>query len=121
MSTGQISRILTENKEGFHREQADILATALEVASYIQCDDTGARHQGKNGYCTFIGNDFFSYFKTTESKSRINFLELLRGGCTEYHVNRDALIYAGTKIAFSNDAVFGFSRRKCICRQSGMG
>ena len=93
MSTGQISRILTENKEVFHQEQADILATALEVCSYIQCDDTSARHQGRNGYCTFIGNDFFSYFKTTESKSRINFLELLRGACTEYHVNRDALRY----------------------------
>jgi hypothetical protein len=93
ISTGQISRILIESKERFYQEQAAILATGLEVSSYIQCDDTGARHKGNNGYCTFIGNDFFSYFKSTESKSRINFLEILRGVYTDYHVNEDALAY----------------------------
>jgi len=29
-------------------------------SSYIGTDDTGARHQGKNGYCTVIGNDLFA-------------------------------------------------------------
>lgn len=93
ISTGQISRILTENKEAFHQEKEEILEAALQEFPYIQTDDTGARHQGKNGYCTFIGNEFFSYFKSTESKSRINFIELLRGQYTDYHIDEMALEY----------------------------
>ena len=45
-------------------------------------DDTGARHEGKNGYCTAIGNDLFAYFESTDSKSRLNFLKVLRGSGT---------------------------------------
>lgn len=94
ISSGQISRILTEDKELFHREHSAMLRAALQASSHIQCDDTGARHNGKNGFCTFIGNKFFSYFKSTESKSRINFLELLHAGPVEYHINETALVYA---------------------------
>ncbi|HIG39727.1 MAG: hypothetical protein ABGY96_11595 [bacterium] len=43
-------------------------------------DDSGARHQGKNGFVTHIGNDWFGWFQSTDSKSRVNFLELLRAG-----------------------------------------
>jgi hypothetical protein len=56
-------------------------------------DDTGARHQGHNGYCTHIGNEWFAWFASTESKSRINFLDLLRGGGTDYIINGEALEY----------------------------
>lgn len=93
ISEGEISNILTKDKEEFHKEQAEILETALQEFSYIQTDDTGARHQGKNGYCTFIGNEFFSYFKSTESKSRINFIELLRGQYCDYYIDEMALEY----------------------------
>jgi hypothetical protein len=34
-----------------------VLAAGLLAASYIGTDDTGARHQGHNGYCTAIGKD----------------------------------------------------------------
>jgi hypothetical protein len=56
-------------------------------------DDTGARHDGKNGYCTHIGNELFAWFQSTDSKSRINFLELLRAGQKDYVINEDALEY----------------------------
>src|SRR3990172_5951619 len=72
---------------------AEVLSMALQKMDFIQTDDTGARHQGKNGYCTVICNDFFTYFKSTVSKSRINFIELLRGNYTDYHINEDALDY----------------------------
>jgi hypothetical protein len=74
ISTGQLNNILIENKERFHQEKDHILAVGLQVSSYINVDDTGARHQGQNGYCTHIGNESFSWFESTESKSRINFL-----------------------------------------------
>ncbi len=93
ISSGQLSRVLTENKESFHDEKEEILAICLQVSRSVQVDDTGARHQGRNGYCTHIGNEWFAWFESTESKSRINFLRLLRAGHAEYVLNRDALAY----------------------------
>ncbi len=55
--------------------------------------DTGARHKGRNAVCTQIGNDSFAWFGTTYSKSRVNFLECLRAGFTDYVVNDEALAY----------------------------
>ncbi len=93
ISTGQLSRLLTEAHEAFHTEKADLLATALQVSPYVQVDDTGARHQGKNGYCTQIGNAWLTWFESTESKSRLNFLKLLRAGRTAYVLEPEALTY----------------------------
>ena len=78
ISKGQVSRILTEQKEDFHLEKEGVLCAGLDVSDYINVDDTGARHAGRNGYCTHIGNEFFAWFESTGSKSRINFMELLR-------------------------------------------
>lgn len=63
------------------------------MSNHIHVDDTGARHKGKNGYCTHIGNNLFAWFQSTESKSRINFLELLRAGHKDYLLNADAIHY----------------------------
>ena len=43
--------------------------------------------------CTQIGNEHFTWFGTTGSKSRLNFLDLLRAGHTDYVVNAEALAY----------------------------
>ncbi|MBV6341915.1 IS66 family transposase, partial [Candidatus Magnetobacterium casense] len=93
ISSGQLSRILVEGHDNFHKEKEDILTTGLEISYYINVDDTGARHDGQNGVCTHVGNELFAWFKSTESKSRINFLELLRGSQNDYHINEDALAY----------------------------
>ena len=93
ISKGTLSNILIEGKEAFHNEKDHILAVGLEVSSYINVDDTGARHNGKNGYCTHIGNDLFSWFESTESKSRINFLKLMRAGHSDFAINMDSICY----------------------------
>ncbi len=93
ISAGKLSELLIEGKEEFHREKDELLAAGKEVSSYLQTDDTGARHKGKNGYCTYIGNDLFAWFESTESKSRVNFLDLLRAEHTDYVVNAGALEY----------------------------
>lgn len=80
ISSGQLNNIITQNLEAFHKEKDEILKAGLENPNYIQTDDTTARHNGKNGYCTQIGNEFFTWFESTQSKSRINFLELLSNG-----------------------------------------
>jgi len=93
ISTGQLSRILTEEKDAFHDEKTELLLAGLEVSTYVQVDDTGARHQGHNGFCTHIGNELFAYFESTDSKSRQNFLEVLRGPHTDYAINDEAVAY----------------------------
>jgi hypothetical protein len=93
ISAGQLNNILTENKDGFHQEKAEVLTTGLQTASWIGVDDTGARHDGKNGFCTAIGNDLFACFQSTDSKSRLNFLKVLRGWGTGYAINEVALSY----------------------------
>jgi hypothetical protein len=93
ISAGQVNRIITEGHDGFHAEKDAILPAGLAVSGYVNVDDTGARHKGKNGYCTHIGNELFAWFQSTESKSRINFLELLRGGHADYVLTAEAIEY----------------------------
>lgn len=93
ISVGQVSRILTEEKDAFHQEKAELLPAGLAVSTYVQADDTGARHLGHNGFCTHIGNELFAYFESTDSKSRQNFLEVLRGPDTDYTINDVAVAY----------------------------
>jgi len=93
IAAGQLNRLLTEGHEEFHAEKAELLRVGLAVSSYINVDDTAARHQGQNGYCTHIGNELFTWFSSTESKSRINFLELLRAGQTDYVIDAAARAY----------------------------
>jgi hypothetical protein len=92
ISAGQLNHLLTEGHDAFHREKAAIKTAGLATSTYIQADDTGARHQGRNGYCTYIGNERFAWFASTDSKSRVNFLELLQVE-RRYAVNAEALAY----------------------------
>jgi hypothetical protein len=93
ISSGQLHHILTENKESFHQEKGEILGAGLVESSYVGTDDTGARHQGKNGYCTAIGNDLFAYFESTDTKSRLNFLHVLQGRQRHYAINEASRAY----------------------------
>ena len=93
ISSGQISAILTENKEAFHREKTTLLSKGIELTEELRTDDTGARHKFKNGFCNCINSDLFTYFTTTFSKSRINFLEILRHQRSDYHINEASLSY----------------------------
>lgn len=93
ISAGQIDALLENGKAQFHAEKDALLSTGLALSPYVTVDDTGARHQGNNGYVTHIGNQYFAWFKSSASKSRINFLELLRADRTDYRINADALDY----------------------------
>ena len=96
ISVGQINRMLTERLEGFHDEQSAVLQAGLSHSAYLHTDDTGARQGGKNGYCTVIGNEYFSYFASRLSKSRVNFLSVLQGGTSSYVLNEYAREYLET-------------------------
>jgi hypothetical protein len=93
ISKRQVVRLLGDGTGLFGQEAAAVLRAGLATARWITVDDTGARHQGRNGTCTQIGNDHFAWFGSTASKSRLNFLELLRAGHTDYVINAEALAY----------------------------
>jgi hypothetical protein len=93
ISAGELDRILTQGKEAFHREKDELLLAALAVSAYVEVDDTGARHRGHNGACTPLGNELFASFASTDSQSRLNFLEILRGPHTDSVINEIAVVY----------------------------
>ena len=87
ISEGQVHNILMSESEKYQKASEEILATGIKEAPYIRVDDTGAKHQHKNGYCTHIGGEHFAYYKTTSSKSRENFLRILLQGKEGYVIN----------------------------------
>jgi len=102
ISKTQVVRMLTTNLEGFAAEDAAVLHAGLVSAPYLSVDDTGARHARKNCYTTQIGGEHFCVFRTTKTKSRLNFLSLLTGNHADYVLNEAALNYLeehGTDLA----------------------
>ena len=93
ISKRQVMRLLIGRQHGFLAENREVLQAGLQSAAWISADDTGARHGGRNGYCTQIGNDSFTWFGSRANKSRLNFLELLRAGHGDYVINPAALAY----------------------------
>ncbi len=93
ISAGQINALLSGANDEFLTEKDQLLVTGLAVSGHITVDDSGARHRGNNGYVTQIGNDWFAWFASTGSKSRINFLQLLHAGNITYSLNAHALTY----------------------------
>src|SRR3954447_2824855 len=93
ISKRQVMRLLIDEQDDFLTESREVLRAGLETADWVTVDDTGARHGGANAVCTQIGNDTFAWFGTTGSKSRLNFLDLLRAGHTDYVINDAALDY----------------------------
>ena len=93
ISPGELSNLITKGHKQFQSEKDEILTAGLRCSSYIQTDDTGARHQGQNGYCTIICNESFAWYATTSSKSRENFLSLLHRPFRTYALTENALDY----------------------------
>ncbi|QRM32155.1 transposase [Microvirga sp. VF16] len=93
ISKREVVRLLTTDLELFEQEDRAVLQTGLTSSPYITVDDTGARHARRPGVTTQIGGERFCVFRTGRSKSRLNFLSLLRGDCEDYVVNEAALDY----------------------------
>lgn len=121
ISKRQIVRLLSAKQDAFLAEAREVLRAGLACASWINVDDTGARHKARNGFCTHIGNDRFAFFATTGSKSRLNFLELLRAGASEYVINQAALEYMREhKLPQATIARFGSAKRRFGGRKAFM-
>lgn len=111
ISKRQVVRLLSKGLEALVAEDEAVLRTGLETARWISVDDTSARHAGKNGFVTQLGDDRFAVFRTTMSKSRRSFLSLLRAGRTDYVVN-DAALAMMRRLAMAAPLVARLARRR---------
>src|SRR3954447_16378630 len=93
ISKRQLVRLLNAGQDAFLAEAREVLRAGLATAGWVSVDDTGARHRHRNGVCTQLGDDHFAAFVTTVSKSRLNFLEVLRAGFTDHVIDAEALAY----------------------------
>jgi regulator of replication initiation timing len=93
ISKRQVVRLLTTDLDRFVEEDAAVLHAGLVSAPFITVDDTGARHARCNFYTTQIGGEHFTAFRTGPSKSRLNFLSLMRGNYQGYVINDAAFDY----------------------------
>src|SRR3954449_11580219 len=93
ISKRQVVRLLNAGQGAFLDEAREVLRAGLSAAGWVSVDDTGARRQHRNLVCTQLGNEHFAAFATTGSNSRLNFLEVLRAGFTDYVIDAEALAY----------------------------
>src|SRR4051794_4436812 len=93
ISKRQVVRLLNADTGPFVEEARAVLRAGLETAPWISVDAPGARQNHQNGYSPQVGTDPFPAFTTTASKSRLNFLEVLRAGHADYVINAEALAY----------------------------
>jgi len=91
ISEGTINNIIINCSKIINQEYEDIGRAGITTAQELYVDDTGSRHKGQNGSCLVMQNNFFSFFKSSHSKSRTQFLKTLRGKNTDYMLNDFAL------------------------------
>lgn len=93
ISKRTVQRMLNEDAAGLVAEAREVLKAGLASASWIAVDDTGARHGARNGYCTVIGNEAFTHFRSSEAKTRLNFFDHLNAGDERLILNEAAFAH----------------------------
>ena len=97
ISVGEISNIILCH-ERFEEERQNVREAGIGRSDYSQIDDTGARLNGKNGYCIAVCNQFFTDYYTGPSKNREAALRALAGTELKFTINDVALKYIDGKI-----------------------
>ena len=93
ISKRQVVRLISHGLEALVAEDQAVLRAGLETARWITVDDTSSRHGVKDGFVTQLGDNRFTAFRTSESKSRRAFLATLQAGRPSWVINDEALAY----------------------------
>ncbi|MCK4470987.1 MAG: transposase [Anaerolineae bacterium] len=78
ISSGQLSNILIKDKKVFHTEKDAVYEAGLRSSPWQHIDDTGARVNGQNQYCQIVCNPLYTAYFTTEKKSRLTVVDVLK-------------------------------------------
>ena len=90
ISSGMISKIITDDVAPFHQEKKDIVEAGLLSTDYQHIDDTGARVNGKNYHTHILCNPFFTAFTTLPTRDRLAVIEVLSNGNLRFCINEAA-------------------------------
>ena len=80
ISTGQVSNLLVEGQEVFHKEKKEIGLAGLASSKWHQTDDTSTRVYGINQHCHVLGNPLYVLYTTLPQKDRLSVLAVLQNG-----------------------------------------
>lgn len=87
ISSGTISKIITDDVALFHQEKKDIVDAGILSTNYQHLDDTGARVNGKNYHTHILCNPFFTAFTTLPTRDRLAVIEVLSNGNLRFCIN----------------------------------
>jgi len=97
ISLGQISNMLTQNRDVFHAEKAEVYEAGLRSSPWQQIDDTLTRVDGQNQSCHVVSNPVYTAYFTRPGKDRLTVLDVLRRDCPRrYCLNAEALAMLST-------------------------
>ena len=78
ISAGQLSNFLIKNHDGFHKEKDALYEAGLKSTPWHHIDDTSTRVNGQNQYCQILCNPLYTAYFTTQNKSRLTVIDVLR-------------------------------------------
>ena len=78
ISSGQLSNFLIKDQDVFHAEKDAVYEQGLRSSPWQYLDDTGMRVKGRNQHCQIVCNPFYTAYFTTEKKSRLTVVDVLR-------------------------------------------
>lgn len=90
ISSGTISKIITDDVAPFHQDKKDIVDAGLVATDYQHIDDTGARVNGKNYHTHILCNPLFTAFFTLPTRDRLAVIEVLSNGNIKFCINEAA-------------------------------
>jgi len=94
VSKGELSNWLIQEQAMLHAEKDAIYTAGLGSSPWQHIDDTATRVDGINQHCHIVCNPLYTAFFTTESKSRLAVLDVLRNlGPRTFRLNAEALAW----------------------------
>lgn len=94
ISAGQLSNFLIKGHDAFHKEKDALYEAGLKSTPWHHIDDTSTRVKGQNCYCQILCNPLYTAYFTTESKSRLTVIDVLRNFNTRsFLLNRETFTY----------------------------
>ena len=94
ISAGKVSNLLIKKQERFHEEKKVVYEAGLTSTVWQNIDDTGTRVNGQNQYCQIVCNPFYTAYFTTEDKSRLSVIDVLRNSKERvFLINSETLSY----------------------------
>ena len=78
ISAGQLSNFLIKDHDAFHKEKDALYEAGLKSTPWHHIDDTSTRVNGQNYYCQILCNPLYTAYFTTENKTRLTVIDVLR-------------------------------------------